>query len=221
MSGLEILITGGTGYVGGKLIPLLLARDHRVRALARPASRDRVPPGAQVIAGDALRADSVAAALKPADTVVHLVGTPHPSPAKAKQFQEIDLPSIRATVEAAKRVSIAHLIYVSVAQPAPVMRAYQAVRAQGEALIREAGLTATIIRPWYVLGPGHWWPVGLVPIYKIMEALPSTRESARRLGLVTLNQMVNALVHAVEHSPAAQQQSIVDVPAIRRAAIDA
>lgn len=57
------------------------------------------------------------------------------------------LPSIRASVTAARRVGIAHLVYVSVAQPAPVMRAFIAVRAQGEAMIREAGLTATILRP--------------------------------------------------------------------------
>jgi uncharacterized protein YbjT (DUF2867 family) len=157
----------------------------------------------------------VAVALKPGDTVVHLVGTPHPSPAKAKEFQRVDLPSIRATVAAARRVRISHLIYVSVAQPAPVMRAYLEVRAAGEAMIREAKLTATILRPWYVLGPGHWWPVALLPLYKITELLPSTRESAQRLGLVTLKQMVQALVGAVENPPEAGMIRIVDVPGIR------
>ena len=213
---LDIFITGGTGYVGQRLITELLARGHRVRALARQSSIGRVPAGATAVVGDALDAESVAAAIRPGDTVVHLVGTPHPSPAKAKEFQQVDLPSIRATVPAARRVSIAHLVYVSVAQPAPVMRAYLEVRAAGEAMIREARLTATILRPWYILGPGHWWPVALIPLYKISELLPSTRESAQRLGLVTLRQMVQALVAAVENPPAASTVRIVDVPAIRR-----
>jgi uncharacterized protein YbjT (DUF2867 family) len=175
-----------------------------------------VPEGAEAVVGDALDADSVAAALRPDDTVVHLVGTPHPSPAKAKQFEEIDLASIRATVNAARRVGIGHLVYVSVAQPAPVMRAYLWVRSLGEAMIKEAGLTATVLRPWYVLGPGHRWPMVLLPLYKIAECFPSTQESAERLGLVTIQQMVNALVHAVENPPARGAIRIVDVPAIRR-----
>jgi len=214
---LDVLITGGTGYVGRQLITELLARGHRVRALARPSSVHRVPLGASVVAGDPLDADSVTAAVKPGDSIVHLVGTPHPSPAKAKEFQQVDLPSIRATVTAAQRVKVFHLIYVSVAQPAPVMRAYLEVRAAGEAMIREAQLTATILRPWYILGPGHRWPVVLLPIYKIMELLPSTHASAQRLGLVTIHQMVQALVRAVEDPPTQDTIRTVDVPGIRSA----
>ena len=82
------------------------------------------------------------------------------------------------------------------------------------ALIRESGLPATILRPWYVLGPGHRWPVLLTPLYALAEVLPPTREGARRLGLVTLDQMLAALVAAVE-APADGWRS-VDVPQIRR-----
>jgi len=213
----DVFVAGGTGYVGRHLIPALLGRGHRVRALARETSLARVPAGAQAVVGDALDADSVAAALRPDDTVVHLVGTPHPSPAKAKQFEEIDLASIRATVNAARRVGIGHLVYVSVAQPAPVMRAYLWVRGLGETMIKEAGLTATVLRPWYVLGPGHRWPMILLPFYKLAECFPSTRDSAERLGLVTIDQMASALVHAVENPPDGGKIRIFDVPAIRRA----
>jgi uncharacterized protein YbjT (DUF2867 family) len=213
----DVLITGGTGYMGRNLIPLLLARGHRVRVLARAASAGRVPVGAATIIGDALDPDAIVGALWPDDTLVHLVGTPHPNPSKAREFQSVDLPGIRASVAAAGRVGIAHLVYVSVAQPAPVMRAFIAVRAQGEAMIREAGLTATILRPWYVLGPGHRWATALIPLYKLAELWPATRESARRLGLVTLTQMVKALVAAVEDPAPPGQIRIVDVPAIQRA----
>ena len=141
---------------------------------ARQTSLGRVPDGATPVVGDALDAESVAAALRSGDTVVHLVGTPQPNPSKAKQFEQIDLVSIRAAVAAAKRVGIAQLVYVSVAQPAPIMRAYLAVRAAGERMIKEAGLTATVLRPWYVLGPGHRWAMILVPLYKIAELVPAT-----------------------------------------------
>jgi uncharacterized protein YbjT (DUF2867 family) len=211
----DVFVTGGTGYVGRRLIERLLSRGHRVRALARASSTGRVPPGATTVIGDALDADSVAAALRPGDTIVHLVGTPHPSPAKAAEFARVDLEGIRASVAAAARVGAQQLVYVSVAHPAPVMHAYIAVRAQGEQAIRHAGLTATVLRPWYVLGPGHWWPIALIPLYALASLVPAWREGARRLGLVTLDQMVNALVRAVEDPPPPGTVQIVEVPALR------
>jgi nucleoside-diphosphate-sugar epimerase len=214
---IDILITGGTGYIGAHLIPVLLARGHRVRVLARRESAGRVVAGAAAIIGDVLDGNSVQSALKPDDTLIHLVGTPHPNPSKADQFEKVDLVSIRAAVGAAKSAAISHLVYVSVAQPAPVMRAYLWVRTLGETMIREAGLTATILRPWYVLGPGRQWPGLVKPLYKLAEMIPVTRTTAERLGLVTIEQMVNALVRAVENPPVLGQRRIVDVPAIKSA----
>lgn len=211
----DVLIGGGTGYVGRRLAETLLARGHRVRVLARATSVSRVPHGCDVVIGNALDADSYIAALKPGDTLVHLVGTPHPSPSKAAEFQRVDRRSIEAAVMATSRVRISHLVYVSVAHPAPMMHAYINVRMAGERLIESAGLTATILRPWYVLGPGHWWPVLLIPIYGVLGLFPPTREGAQRLGLVTIGQMVDALVGAVENPPAAGSRRVLNVPDIR------
>jgi uncharacterized protein YbjT (DUF2867 family) len=185
-----VVISGGTGYVGQRLAVALVACGHRVRVLTRAHSVARVVAGAEPVIGDALNGASYAAALTPHDTLVHLVGTPHPSPAKAAEFRRVDLPSILAAVSAARSANLAHLVYVSVAHPAPVMHAYIDVRSQGESAIASAGLTATVLRPWYVLGPGHWWPVALIPMYALFEMVPSTRATARRLGLVTIGQMV-------------------------------
>ena len=213
---LDILITGGTGYIGRHLVPLLLERGHRVRVLTRASSAERVPAGATPVIGDALDENSVAAALREDDTVVHLVGTPHPTPSKADQFEKVDLLSIRATVGAAKRSAIAHLIYVSVAQPAPIMQSYLWVRTLGETMVREAELTATILRPWYILGPGRRWPNAIVPLYKLAELFPGTRATAERLGLVTIEQFSRALLAQAEDPPVRGRWRIVDVPGIKR-----
>lgn len=213
----HVLVTGGTGYIGRRLIARLLERGHRVRVLARAASVDRVPRGALAVVGDALDADSILNALRDGDTLVHLVGTPHPTPSKAAEFTRVDLASALAATDAARRRAIAQMIYVSVAQPAPAMHAYVAARATGEAAIREAALTATILRPWYVLGPGHWWPLVLLPMYAVAQLVPPFRDGARRLGLVTLNAMVTALVASVETPPSRGTIATVDVPGIRSA----
>ena len=212
-----VFVTGGTGYVGRPLIAALLTRGHTVHGLVRPGSEAKLPPGAQPIVGNALDEATFASAIQPAATMVHLVGTPHPNPSKAAEFQRVDVASIRATAAAARRAGAHHLVYVSVAHPAPVMVAYIAARQEGEALVRAAGVPATILRPWYVLGPGHYWPYLLLPIYALLRRLPNTRESAERLGLVTRDAMVAALVRAVE-APPADGVRILDVPAIRRAA---
>jgi uncharacterized protein YbjT (DUF2867 family) len=138
----------------------------------------------------------------------------HPGPGKGEQFREIDLKSIECAVQAASFAGVRHFVYVSVAHPAPVMRDYIAVRTRGEQLIQDAGLKATILRPWYVLGPGHWWPYALLPAYWLMDAIPATRLSARRLGLVTHREMVGALLGAVRNP--AKGISIMNVEEIRR-----
>ena len=94
-----------------------------------------------------------------------------------------------------------------------MMKPYIQVRSECEAMIRRSGMNATILRPWYVLGPGHRWAYLLLPIYKLKELLPSTRAGATRLGLVTLEQMCQALLLAVE-TPS-QGVRIVEVPEIR------
>ena len=211
----RVFITGGTGYLGSSLIPVLLERGHHVRGLVRPTSKRNLPSGREVVSGDALDARTYQNLIRPCDTFIHLVGVSHPSPAKVAEFRSVDLVSAREAINAAAELGIPHFIYLSVAHPAPVMKAYTAVRAECEVMIRERRLNATILRPWYVLGPGHKWPYALLPVYKVAEVLPFTRRGARRLGLVTLEQMVMALVEAVE-SPV-QGLKVVEVPDIRAA----
>ena len=211
----SVFIAGGTGYMGQRLISELLRRGHGVRALARPGSEGKLPPGCAAVIGDAVDASSYAGGISPADTFVQLVGVAHPSPAKAAEFRRIDLPAGLGAISAAQSAGIRHFVYVSVAHPAPMMQAYIAVRKECEAALESAGLHATILRPWYVLGPGHRWPYLLVPIYKLAEWIPQTRDGARRLGLVTLEQMLNALTFAVENP--VQASRILGVPEIRMA----
>lgn len=210
----SICITGGTGYIGCRLIPLLTKRGHSVKAIVRAGSEHRLPDDVSAVIADPLKEDSYTESIRGCDTFIHLIGVPHPSPAKAAQFRAIDLPSVKVAVKAAGDAGVRHFIYLSVAQPAPMMQAFIAVRAEGEA---PSGMKATFVRPWYVLGPGHRWAYALLPFYWIVELLPATRESARRLGLITIEQMLNALVWSVENS--SDDVRILDVPKMRELAL--
>jgi len=210
----RVFIAGGTGYMGQTLIPRLLQRGHEVRSLMRPGSEKKLPPGCEAVVGNALDASTYMQRVAPSDTFVQLVGVAHPSPARAAEFRRIDLPAGLGAVAAAKAGGIRHFVYVSVAHPAPMMHAYIAVRRECEAAIETAGLNATVLRPWYVLGPGHLWPYLLLPLYKVAEWVPATREGARRLGLVTLEQMLAALTCAVENPVTGIR--VVEVPQIRK-----
>lgn len=198
---MNVFITGSTGYLGSRIVPELARRGHVVRALVRPMSIAKLAADAHPVVGDPLNAQTFAKSLAPSDTLIHLVGVAHPSPTKGEEFRKIDLVSIRETVRAIAGSSIRHVVYLSVARPAPVMREYVAVREEGERLLRESGVAATFIRPWYVLGPGHWWPFLILPLYWIWGAFPRSRDMARRLYPVRLADVVRAIADAVEAPP--------------------
>ncbi len=209
-----IFVTGGTGYLGRPLVEELVRLGHPVRVLVRRGSEGKAPAGAETVTGDPLDAASFAEDVRGCHTLIQLVGTPKPAPWKGAEFRAVDRESAYASVAAAQAARVEHFVYLSVAHPAPVMKSYIEVRRDCEALLRASGLRATVLRPWYVLGPGHWWPWALKPFYALGEAIPSMREGARRLGLVTRAEMIAALAWAVENPP--DEWQVVDVPAILR-----
>ena len=210
----DVFVAGGTGYMGRRLSEELVRRGHSVSVLVRPGSEKRIAAGCRPVPGNALDRNTFKDDLAGTHTYVQLVGVAHPSPTKRREFRRIDLKSCQESLAAAVANTVHHFVYVSVAHPAPVMKAYVEVRKECERLIRESWLSATILRPWYVLGPGHYWPYLLKPFYWMARKIPASTVSAERLGLVTLPQMVRALVTAVE-SPAGAVR-VVEVPEIVR-----
>jgi uncharacterized protein YbjT (DUF2867 family) len=206
---MKVFIAGATGYIGRHLVPELLRRGHTVRALVRRGSEGKLAEGAEAVIGDALDAATFVHQLAGSDTFIQLVGVPHPSPAKAEQFRSVDLVAIRESVRAVVLgTSVEHFIYLSVAQPAPVMQAYLDVRREGERLLRASGTPSTFVRPFYVLGPGHWWPYALLPLFRIF--------AAPHLYPVKLRDVVRVLAEAVEQP--ARGVRVIEAPEIRGAA---
>jgi uncharacterized protein YbjT (DUF2867 family) len=197
-----VFITGSTGYIGTRLIKLLINRGHRVIALVRKGSEHKVPSGAEVVVGNPFDAETFQQHIPAGCVFVQLLGVAHPSPKKAQQFKEIDLCSVKASADAASGAGALHFIYMSVAMtPSELMQAYQEVRKEGEKYCLSKTFNCTFIRPWYVLGPGHWWPVTLLPFYGLAEIVPAWRKKARAMALVTINQILNTLMNVTENEP--------------------
>jgi uncharacterized protein YbjT (DUF2867 family) len=209
----RILIAGANGYIGSRLAERLLTRGHAVTAFVRGSTR-RVPARCSVVSGDALDESCYTAAARGADTLVHLIGVAHPSPSKAALFETVDLASARSAARAAMAAGVGHIVYVSVARPAPVMRAYIDARRRAEEAFSASRIPCTFLQPWYVVGPGHYWPLLISPLYKLFEWVPATRGSAHRLGLLGINTMLNSLIQAIENPPSAIR--IWDVPTLRQ-----
>src|SRR4029079_12800026 len=143
----RICITGASGYLGRALCRELAGRSELL-ALVRQGGAARVAKGVRAVELAVFASGHLAAPLAAGDTLVHLIGTSHPNPSKAAEFERVDLASVRACVKAAAGASVAHFLHVSEAAPAPVMHAYVAPRQEGERAIAAASLTATILRPW-------------------------------------------------------------------------
>ena len=198
----EVFITGATGYIGKRLTKQLRQRGHRVIALVRKGSENKVVANAETIVADPFDHTSFHSSIPKGSVFVQLLGVSHPSPKKAKQFKEIDLRSVKASADAAATAETSHFIYISVAMaPSKLMAEYQAVRKEGEEYCKSKYLKCTFIRPWYVLGPGHFWPVLLLPLYGIAEIIPSLQKRARSMAFVTIGQMLRTLITAVEADP--------------------
>ena len=197
-----VFIAGGTGYIGKRLIRILLDAGCDVTALVRGQSIKKLPRGCKAVIGSPFDVVSYVGSI-PADSVfVHLVGVSHPGPKKKLLFYSVDLVSLKVSVEAAKQAGVRHFVYVSVVQhPTKVMADYQEARRQGEEAILASGLTSTFIRPWYVVGPGHYWPILFQPVFKLLEVIPSTSVQAKALALVSLKQMLLTLKNTVINTP--------------------
>ena len=200
--------------MGTRLIKALQNQEYLIRALVRKGSENNLSRGCAMITGNALDASSYQDKIEPSSIFVHLVGVAHPSPSKKEQFKKIDLVSIQEAAKAAVYAHVDHFIYLSVSQyPTKIMREFQQVRAEGERLLLQTGLKTSFIRPWYVLGPGHWWPILLKP-FLLLAKYAGKREAVENLDTVTLPQMINILLYAIKNPPG--RNPVYDVPAIKR-----
>lgn len=166
-----ILVTGGTGFIGGALIRHLVDLNYPVRTLIRPSRQSpRLPRGVPVnVAVTSLNDErGLRAAMVGVDTVFHLASGEWHGPRAS--LMDIDIQGTRALIQAAEDAGVQRIFYLS-HLGADRASAYPVMKAKGiaEEFIRRSNLTYTILRTAIVYGPNDGFTTGLA---RIIQASP-------------------------------------------------
>ncbi len=151
-----ILVTGGTGFVGPRVIHALRAAGKDVRALVRSPGSQRVTTlkswGVEVVEGDATDPASLRRAVEGCETVVHLVAIIQGSPS---DFERVMSAATRDLVTAARDVGVSRFLLMSalgVSERTKDLVPYYRAKWEMERTVREAGIEHVIFRPSFIFG---------------------------------------------------------------------
>jgi len=193
-----ILVTGATGYVGGRLVSRLLAAGHRVRCLVRDAGRlrgrswaDRV----ETVEGDVLLPDTLLPAMAGVEAAYYLIH----SMSDTSEFHRRDLQAARNFGSAAREADVSRIIYLGgLGDPAADLSEHLRSRQETGEALREAGVPVTAFRAAVIVGSGS---VSFEMIRYLTERLPvmvCPRWVFTRVQPIGIRDVLDYLVAALE-----------------------
>ena len=150
-----VLVTGATGYVGGRLVPCLLREGYTVRCFVRDAHRLQAQPWSdevEVAVGDALDADTVPPAMQNIDAVYYLI---HSLGAGEDTFEERDRRAATNIREAAEAADVKRIIYLGGMRPKGERQSkHLQSRIETGKVLREGSVPVTEFRAAQIVGSG-------------------------------------------------------------------
>jgi uncharacterized protein YbjT (DUF2867 family) len=191
------LVTGATGYIGGRLAPVLLDRGYVVRALARSPDklagvpwRDRV----EVVRGDLGEPDSLTAAFQGVDVVFYLVH----SMGTSQDFVAEEARSARNVVAAARRAGVRRLVYLGGLHPSgadlsPHLRSRTAV---GEVLL-DSEIETVVLQAGIVIGAGSASFEMMRHLTDRLPAMTTPKWVHNKIQPIAIDDVLHYLVEAV------------------------
>ena len=188
VAALKLAITGGTGFVGQRLLDLALAQGHQVRALTRrpQAVRD----GVVWVEGALDRPDRLAKLVEGVDAVIHVAGVVNAPDAVG--FEVGNVLGTGAILAAAEQAAIPRFVHTSsLAAREPRLSLYGASKARSEALVAASPLVTAIVRPPAVYGPGDR---EMLDMFKMASRGFVLLPPAGRLSLIHVDDLASLLL---------------------------
>jgi len=152
-----LLVTGSTGYIGGRLVPRLLDAGHRVRCLCRSPRKLANQPWAasdrlEIVAGDLEDPESTEAALRGCRAAYYLV---HSMIAKGSDYAETDRRLATTFARAAERCGVERILYLGgLGETGPGLSEHLASRREVEAALAAGSVPVTVLRAAMIIGSG-------------------------------------------------------------------
>lgn len=210
------LVLGGTGYIGGRLVPRLRAAGYRVRVLVRDATRlgafswgDDV----EIVEGSATDADAVAAAVEAVDVLYYLIH----SMGAGRGFEDADLSAARTVAAAAEAASVGRVVYLSGLHPdAEKLSAHLRSRVEvGEVFLR-SGVPATVLQAGVVIGSGSASFEMIRHLTDVLPYMPAPRWVRNRIQPIAVRDVLHYLLGAARIQPAPDRTFDIGGPDVLR-----
>lgn len=202
-----ILVTGGTGFIGTRVVNLLRAEGRPVRCLVRDPARAAtlVRLGCELAPGDVTDAPSVEAAARGCDAVIHLVAIISGSP---EDFERIMIQGTRNVVEAARKAGVRRLVLMSalgVSEETKDLVPYYRAKWAMEQAVKESGIEYVILRPSFVFGP-HGGAIGeFARVVRYSPLIPVIGDGTRRIQPIDVDDVALCTVRALDLPEAANR----------------
>ncbi|MGD8780786.1 MAG: SDR family oxidoreductase [Ignavibacteria bacterium] len=150
---MNILATGVTGYIGGRLVPRLIDRGYNVRCMARDVNRIKGRwENSELVYGDVTKFDSIDTALKNIDIAYYLI---HSMSAGEKDFVDIDLKAAENFSYKAKENGVKRIIYLGgLGNKSDNLSPHLLSRQMTGEMLRKSGLPVTEFRAGMIVGSG-------------------------------------------------------------------
>lgn len=162
-----ILLTGATGYVGGKLLPVLEEQGRKVRCLARTPAKlqSRLGPGSEAVKGDLLEPASLEKAMEGVDAAYYLVHSMEAGPA----FAELERQSAQNFSTAARKAGVERIVYLGGLAHGDGLSSHLHSRQEVGRVLRKSGVKTVEFRASVILGAGS---LSFELVRSLVERLP-------------------------------------------------